>query len=214
MKKGVKVGFGTAGLGVSVLVLIGAFFVGVGTSGPRYAPPPEDLAAKGRAADLASLEVERTLESPVGRVRWTLVSYDSSDGPCLEVVAEVIDGTDHGRLGGCGASEDPQLRWSIGGIDIGGQWYNVAYGQVALDASSVQVTLGNGSVQADSGVRANNGAWIIVLPADPMDSQNEFIRIEALTDSGAQLAAAEELPSLVAYRRAAAGHAASGEGGA
>lgn len=125
----------------------------------------------------------------------------------------MVSGTDRGRLGGCGESDDPHLRWGIGGIDIGGQWYNVAYGQAALDASSVEVTLGSGSVQTDSAVRASNGTWLIVLPADPMDAQTEFVKIVALTDSGVHLAVAEP-PSLVAHRQAAAGRAAGGEGGA
>ncbi len=138
----------------------------------------------------------------VGGVSWIVARHDSPGGSCIGVAAEV-DGQEKGQVGGgCGTSDNPMLRWGIGGLRVGGQWFNVAYGEVPAAASSVRVTLGDGSVRTDSGVGAGQGVWIVVLAGDPSDRASEVARIEVLDGAGSVIAH-ENPPSLVDLHRQA-----------
>jgi hypothetical protein len=193
-------------LAVAVAVLASVFALtlfSVGAiSNPRPAALPQELQRAASVANTGTSQAERSMEAPAGRVRWTVTSYDSAEGPCVVVVAEEVQSVDRGQLASCGPLDDPLLRWSMGGIEIASQWFNVAYGQVAFGASYVRLTLGDGSVRVDAGFRQANGLWIVVIPAGPFDARSDFVRIEVLGEGGVVMTS-QELPSLVEYRKQA-----------
>lgn len=135
----------------------------------------------------------------VDGVTWTVSAYSSPGGPCVGVVA-YVDGVEQGRIGGgCGTADDPRLWWGIGGIEIAGQWFNIAYGVVTQAADAVRVTLGDGTVITDDGVTAADGVWIVVVPGDPLSQRSDVTTITALS-AGSEVAT-ETPPSIVAYRQ-------------
>lgn len=182
---------------VIVLALMtGAVSAGVllgegATAGTGLGPSePRDVVSSGTAT------ATRTVE--VAGVTWNVVHRDSSEGPCIGVVAE-MDGVEEGQVGGgCGESDDPALRWGIGGIEVKGQWFNVAYGKVPAAAASVRVILGDGSVVVDSGVQGN-GIWVVVIPADPFDKATDIARLEVVGGAGIAITDVAP-PSLVDLR--------------
>jgi hypothetical protein len=138
----------------------------------------------------------------VGDVTWTLIRGDSPEGACVGVVAEVA-GVEQGQVGGsCGEPDDPKLRWGLGGLEVDGRWFNVAYGEVPSDATSVRVTLGDGSALTDSELGRTDGGWLIVVPADPLDKATEISSIEVLSTAGSVIAE-KTTPSLVDLRNRA-----------
>jgi hypothetical protein len=149
-------------------------------------------------------ENRRDFEQPHGEVRWILTRRGSEEGPCLNVAGEQIHGPDRAGAGSCGATADNGVfTWAIGGVDVGGEWFNVVYGEVVREAAGLRVTLGDGTERTDRDFQRAGGMWILVLPAtDAMDSASDVVAIEALDESGA-IIAREEPPSIVDYRRAA-----------
>jgi hypothetical protein len=157
-----------------------------------------DLPATG-ALDTTSRTVE------VGGVLWTVVSGDSGSGRCVGVIASV-SGVEEGQVGGgCGPSVNPALRWGMGGLEVRGQWFNVAYGEAYQPADEVRVTLGDGSVSTIDNLSVTQGAWLVVVGGDPLSAANDFTRIRVLDASGKELAR-EDPPSLAGYRQQAQGH--------
>ena len=120
-------------------------------------------------------------------------------------MGEEIDGGEQGRLGGCGAPDNRLLRWSIGGVEIGGQWFNVAYGHAPGSASSIRLILSDGTARMDSNLQGNAGLWVVVVPGSPFDARNDFARID-LRDGTGSLIAQQEVPSLAAARQRARDH--------
>jgi hypothetical protein len=173
------------------LALAAAILVGRSVSADAPITPLPVSESPGRA----SSETQRSVRE--GGVTWTISRSDSPDGPCVGVVA-VVDGQQAGSVGGgCGTSDDPRLRWGIGGLEIDGAWFNVAYGEVAATASSVSVTLGSGTVVSDDGMRESSGAWLVVVPAaDPLSRAAEIKRIAVVDETGAIITDASP-PSMV-----------------
>lgn len=147
-----------------------------------YAPDPAGPAGLGYQVDPQTTEVGRSVDSPPGEVRWTFVSYASSEGRCTDLVAEQIGGSQIGRVSGCWSSESEQetLRWLVGGMELDGRWLNVVYGRASPDVSDVQVTLADGSSDT---AKVVDGTWLIVEPT-PNALGFAVKRIDALTSSG------------------------------
>jgi len=137
----------------------------------------------------------------IGDSSWALVRSFSADGSCLEVVAEV-DGVEQGSVGGCGNWNASPLSWSIGGVGVEGQWYDVALGQGSSDVAAVRLTLAAGNTRADATVDAHGGYWFVVYPADPLAKEGDITRIEALDNTGSVIGQ-QEVPSLAEARGAA-----------
>lgn len=153
-------------------------------------------------------ENRRSFEQPKGAVRWTLTRAGGPDGVCLDLAGEAIGRPDRGAAGSCGATtKNGEFTWAVGGVEVGGQWFNVAYGEVLRGAAEIRVTLGDGSQRSDREFRQAGRMWVLVVPAaDPMDSDADISSIAAVDDSGAELAR-ETPPSLVEARRAASASA-------
>jgi hypothetical protein len=183
--------------GVVVVALFGVF-VGNGAASSPSAPSPRLGGA--HVVEPATATTSRSVQ--VGGVTWTVIRRDSPDGACVGVVADV-DGVEEGQVGGgCGEADEPTLRWGLGGLEVNGQWFNVAYGEVPITVSSVRVTLGDGSVLSDTNLGESAGSWVVVTSADPFDKAKEISGIEALSASGAILAE-KTPPSVVDLRNAA-----------
>lgn len=193
------------GLAVAVSATLGLFIAIALTAGAGGAPRPavstREPMRSGLDSGTGEAKTTRSVEEPAGEVRWTVTSYETADGPCVEVVADEVDGTDQAGVRGCGRADDPLLRWSMGGVEVGGQWFNVAFGQVPPDAASVRLTLGDGTVRTDSDVQAD-GLWIVVVPGEPTDAGREPVRVDVVDDDGVVMTT-EELPSIVEYREQA-----------
>ncbi len=165
-----------------------------------------------RAKQQQSEERHRRVENPPGRAQWTMNYSADSAGSCVNVIVAQIDGDDDGTLGACWeASQNPLLGWSIGGMEIGSEFFNVAYGVASRAASSARVILADGTVVSDADVRRGNGLWILVVAAEPTEPGSDIVRIEILDDAGLVIAR-EDPPSLVAARRQASGLAGTGQG--
>lgn len=189
----------TFALTLCVATLMFTLLMGGGVGAPRRASTKSGF---GQPAG-RSTQGTRSFEQPAGQVHWTISRYDSPKGPCIEVVAEEVGGSHQGRLGGCGRPENPSLRWSIGGIDMDGQWFNVAYGAVSAAAASVRVTRGDQRELTDAGVRGGQGLWIVVIAGNPLDGATDIVQIVARDESGHVIASIRP-PSIVAYRQQAA----------
>jgi hypothetical protein len=163
--------------GVIALSVI-SFVARGGASHPGYVPDPVTMAAEDRSANYSSLRVERTFEEPAGEVEWTVVSYEASDGPCLDIYAEAVPGDDEAKMSSCGRFEGP-FRWSIGGVEVADQFYNVAFGRAAVGADRMRITLGHGAAVAPDVVR---GIWVAVMPGSPEDF--DITLLEAVGGNG------------------------------
>jgi hypothetical protein len=150
-------------------------------------------------ANVALRETTRSVE--VGDVTWTVSRSESEVGPCIGVTA-TFRGREEGTIGGgCGNPDDPDLRWGIGGLDVGGRWFNVAYGAVSPTVRVVEVTLGDGTIVSDH-LGPDEGVWILPVAADPLNRAFDVVRISA-RDGGDAVVAEEEPPSLVKERQQA-----------
>lgn len=191
MSQARRIGIGAGVLGAA-LILVGVVFETTTTRATsRLERPRENDSLLATSTSMMTIEV--------GGVRWTLVSRSSGDGPCLGVVAEV-DGLEQGELGGgCGRPEDAALNWGIGGIDVGGSWFNVAYGQAVPSASSVKISLGDGSVRTFDNVAEDQGLWLSVIEASPTDRDGAVVHVEVL-DANRSVILSRDLPSIVDAR--------------
>lgn len=170
------------------------------------------VSLRARAGGPAALEAPPAESSPaptvsrtttVHGVEFTVQGSECAEGPCVDVVA-TVDGIAQGGLGGVsgdrGRPEDPDLEWGLGGLLVGDEWFNVAYGAASPAVAMVSVTLGDGTEVADD--VAGAGVWLVVVPADPFDPASDVSRIRALDATGGVVAEVEP-PSLVAYRQQA-----------
>lgn len=182
---------------VAVAASVGLLLVGTAAAGgyalfDRYGPTSDELRVQGRVANPATLEVRRSIVVPAG-VTWTVVSYDSSDGVCLDAFGELSSGGEQAKLGGCDlAGEVP---YSMGGLQLGDEWFNVIFGQSS--GATVRVTLGSGAIRQDT---PENGVWIVVVPSDPTARANDFARVDVLDGAG-NVVATIEPPSLAQLRQ-------------
>jgi hypothetical protein len=177
------------GLGLLVLIDRGR------ASDNDLLPPDTVLATEGASIDVSSAQVRGTTSSD--GVDWSLVTYESSQGSCLEVHAEL--NADEGNVGGCGASDDP-LFSGMGGMSLEGQWYNVSFGRLPEGAVSVNVSFADGT--STHGFVAGE-VWMVAQPAaNPTDGSKDLDVIEAIDESG-NVVDSVNPPSLSAYARAA-----------
>jgi hypothetical protein len=161
-------------------------------------PTKQELAAEDRSVSPETLDVRQSVE--VGGIVWTVVSYDSSDGPCLDVYADTGAKSDPGQSG-CGESSGP-FNVSIGGQEIGGRWYNIAYGAAVPGAATASIESTGGSQNVD----VVDGTWLSVVPGETLDYAGV-----ALKDDSGEIVAAVDLPSLAAQRQTEVSLAASAE---
>lgn len=182
----------------------------------QYLPTPQQAAAEKMTIE-GPPEAVRTLEDPPGSVRWTLVAYHSKiDGLCLDWVAEQVGGGENGMIGSCSgqwdlintgppdrvavteadqassqaAPESPEpLSWLLGGVLLGGQWYNVVSGIGVDQVVKVRVTLVDGTTRLTDVV---NGVWLMAFPGpDPTtDSSFDVRQIDAIDPKGDVVATA------------------------
>ncbi len=163
---------------VAIAGLAGLAVVGIASTGgaelPGHLPDPSIAASEGQTIDLASARVIREFEEPEGEIRWTVVTYRSSEGPCMDVYAESIAGGDSAKSGSCGEPQGPFL-WGIGGVEVGGRWYNLVDGRAPPGATSMRITLGDGrSLEAN----LVEGTYLTVIPGER--STFEVKRIQAV----------------------------------
>jgi hypothetical protein len=188
--------------GVTLLAIVGMTIASRAAESPSpYAPDPEALAAQDRSVDPAGPTVLRASDDLASRARWTIVTYESSDGTCLDLWGEPFDGGGRVTLSNCGQPEDPLL-WGQGGASVGDSWYNLAFGKIPEGTSSVQVGLVDGTQVTDDLVAG--GVWFVVNPAEPTDSSSSFKLVQALDASGALLAEAKAASNLADVRKAEA----------
>ncbi len=173
-----------------------------GSDGSGHAPDQRHAAAEGRAVDPTTVRVERTVEDPPGEVKWSFVSYRASDGGCLDMYAELVSEEAHGKVGSCAPGER-RFEWGIGGVELGGTWYNVVYGRGRGALADVRIHLVNGNrLEAD----VVDETWIAVVPGDQFSFDVD--RIEALDRSGSTVEVVEP-PSIAAQRQQAQNGAAA-----
>ncbi len=135
----------------------------------------------------------------VAGVAWTISEQDSTDGPCVGVVATTAAG-EQGQVGGACGEGSSHLRWGVGGLSVEGTWFNVAYGlSYDSNAASVRVDLADGRSLVDDGVAAGKGLWLEVYPADPTSSADDVSRI-VVSDPAAGVLADVHPASLAAAR--------------
>ena len=140
----------------------------------------------------------------VDGVEFTVQRSESAEGPCVDVVA-TVEGIAQGGVGGglsgdCGRPQDADLGWGLGGLLVGDEWFNIAYGAASPAVATVSVTVGDGTEVADD--VAGAGVWLVVVPAEPLDARSDFSQIRALDATGGVVAEVKP-PSLVAYRQQA-----------
>jgi hypothetical protein len=185
-------------LAMTMLVALAAALV---SSRQDAAPGTKPLSA---TASISQPITVRVLEEPAGQVHWEIARQSDSSQICLDVVGVDPAGSDEAKLGGCWARSDEEpLQWSIGGVEIGGSWFNVVYGLAGSEVASVRISTQTGDKKADDGVRSGSGAFLLVVPGDPMEPAADVVQIEALGSNG-QVVARRDPPSLSSYRRAGA----------
>jgi hypothetical protein len=151
----------------------------------HYSPNPETIEAEGRTLVENSVRVLRTVEDPAG-LNWTVVTYLSSDGACFDAHVELVSSPDQGMLGGCGAPAGLG-GYTVGGVELGGQWYTVGFGPVPLGTSEVTATLADGTTLKSDIV---GGVWLSAVRGE-----TDFTRIDARDAKGSVLQAVQP-PSL------------------
>lgn len=173
-----------------VLALAARGDVSNDSAAKRALAPDFDLrGASGQDVYPETMQIGAVVEEPPGEVRWTYVSYLTSDGPCLDLVAEQIKGDERGRISRCGEPDtaDDRFRWSIGGVELGGTLYNVVEGEALARASRVKVTLGDGTSTSAPVV---DGVWVtVVAGATPFEFDPRAI--QQLDSGGAPLGGVE-----------------------
>lgn len=153
------------------------------------------LAAQGRSVELSTIQVRGTVG--VAGASWNFVSYQSSDGVCMEVEGELSG--DQGNVTSCGTPDNP-LSWGQGGVTLGNQSYDVAFGLVPPGATGVRLTFRSGTVT--SGMTAQ-GMWASIVPAAAQDANWDLVLIEAVDTSG-HATASYQPAALSEYRAAVA----------
>lgn len=175
--------------GVAVaVVLISGVAVGL-----NYLPGRSDAVVEPAepGPDQSDAPVSRTVV--VDGMTWTISASASSAGPCVGVtVANDSIG------GGCGHSDNPLLRWGVGGIRERGSYYEVAYGVAPANAAEVRVSLGSGKELVDDHL-TSDGLWLFVRAGDPSRHADEFTAITVL-DAEGQEVTRQTVPSLSAAR--------------
>lgn len=132
------------------------------------------------------------------QVRWEVLSYQTDEGDCLAVVGTSLSTADSGKMESCGR-DSGTMRWSGGGIDLDGQWFNVAFGELPDGASEVEITSEDGT-RRDAAVSGD--VWILAAPDDsPLGLFGAPKRINAKGSAG-QTVATVSL-ALASARRAA-----------
>jgi hypothetical protein len=142
----------------------------------------------GLAVTPGTLQVEERVM--VDGLEWSLVSYESRDGPCLDVW--VADGTGQvvGTQSGCGTGSP--FRWSVGGMEVDGRWYDVYHGGTVPGATRVILTMEDGGRRS---TEVEAGAWLVAAG----DPQGSVSRIE-LVDTVGRVLADVSPPSLATLR--------------
>ncbi len=184
------------------LIVIGALAgAGLTWANETSRPSPTD----GSLSEIAQgpTTFERTMQA--FQIEWTLLSYDSDEGPCLEVIGASGRG-DRGSVASCGRS-DGSFQWSIGGVELAGDWYSIAFGEAPPLARKMETVLGDGSVKSDADLAS--GKWLVVTRADPFDRALEIAEIRAKDGQGTHLASLQ-VPSLIDRRERARTLAAKG----
>lgn len=144
----------------------------VGAEAPSYAPDPAIAAVEKQTLRQDTVKVEQVDET--AGVTWTLVSYESSDGPCLDVHAE-DDSGEWGKIGGCGTPDGP-FRIGVGSIFLSGNTYTAAYGRPPVGAERMRLALSDGTTVTVSLV---NGTYL-----HPLQHGNDVVRADALDRRG------------------------------
>jgi hypothetical protein len=143
---------------------------------------PAAFEARGETADLSSVEVER--EFTDSGVKWSVLTYDSSEGPCLSVHGELPSASaEAGSVESCGIGEDA-FDWTVGGVALGGGWYSIAMGRTP-PGGHVEVSLRDGSVLTDP--LEKTGVWLLIIPSQGIDRDLDVISIAAWTTAGEPL---------------------------
>lgn len=145
----------------AALVILGAISLG-GAEERGYVPDPEIAAAEGQTIAADSLVVEQEFEQPPGEVRWSVITYLSSAGPCLDVYGELVSGGDAATVGGCGAPDEP-FRMGVGQVWLADRPYTVAYGQPPLATTVVKVTLADGTITE---VTPSDGIFVYITAGE------------------------------------------------
>lgn len=149
----------------------------VGAESPGYLPDPAIAAAEKAAINEESVRVEQIQEAD--GVTWTLVSYGSTDGPCLDVHAEDASG-ESAKIGGCGTPDGP-FRIGVGTVYLNGSPHTAAYGRAPAGAERMRLALSDGSTKS---VALANRTYLHPLPRGEMDVE----QIDALDDRGRVIA--------------------------
>jgi hypothetical protein len=179
---------GTIGLAATLVVRSSA-----GDAG--YVPDPSSLSAQGRTIDLSTVRVRGIIQS--AEFSWNVVSYQSSDGLCLEVDGQTPVTGEQGSVTSCGPPED-SLVWAQGGVALEDQWFSVMAGFVPSTTVGLRMTLRDGTV-LDGAVA--NGVWLGVVPTNPKDPTRDPVLVEAVDASGGVVASYEP-PALSDYQAA------------
>ena len=154
-------------------------------------PTKFETSLENRSVAPDTIQVVQSLN--VKGVGFSLVRYESSDGPCLDVYADVVPEAAPGQSG-CGAPDGP-FHWSIGGLDIGGTWYNIAYGDAVPNSEIAKIETTEGLTMNAAVV---DGTWIFVVPGDRIDYTNV-----TLVDAAGDTLASDQLPSLLSEEQKA-----------
>lgn len=180
------------GVAIAAVALISLAVVALrsrsgGAEPPGYVPDGQVAAEQGLTVDVGSLDITQQFEEPEGRVRWTVVTYASSAGPCLDIHGQLLDGHDEGKVGGCGPPDGP-FAVGVGGLELGGTWYNIVHGTAPSGGVRMRILLGDGtSLEA----RVVRNTWVVVTS----DPGFDVARVEALSRRGASVASIQP-PSL------------------
>jgi hypothetical protein len=154
-----------------------AFASLVGAEPPGYLPDPAIAAAENATINEETVTVEQVQEAD--GVTWTLVSYTSSDGPCLDVEAQDSSG-ESAKIGGCGAPDGP-FRIGVGTVYLNSSPHTAAYGRAPAGAEKMRLALADGSTKS---VGLANRTYLQPLGQGQMDVS----RVDALDNRGRVIA--------------------------
>jgi hypothetical protein len=182
--------FGAVGAAFLAGSLLVGSVVAKGNDEQGNLPSKQESSQEGRQVFADTLEMKQSVN--VGGINWSLVSYDSSDGPCLDVYANVDPKAAPGQSG-CGTPDGP-FQWSIGGLDVDGEWYNIAYGTTVKGSVTASIKSSDGTLNLD----VIKGSWLSVVPGERMDYASV-----TLEDGSGKPVASVEFPSISKERQAA-----------
>lgn len=130
-------------------------------------------------------------------VSWTITATPSPAGPCVGVTA-----ANGGTIGGgCGHSDNPNLRWGEGGLRVHGTFYNVVYGVAPPHASVIRASLADGQTLLDDGL-GDDGLWMFARAAASTARPDGFTSVVVLDSAGREITH-QDLPSLPPTRAGA-----------